>query len=56
MRSDPRPNKALIPIDSFDANLLPPDKRNPGSPDYGLWIQEHLPRNLLILVSLRELL
>jgi tetratricopeptide (TPR) repeat protein len=42
MRSDPRPNKALIPIDSFDENLLPPGKRNSSSPDYGLWIQEHL--------------
>jgi Flp pilus assembly protein TadD len=42
MPSDPRPNKALIPIDSFDSNLLPPGKRDPLSPDYGLWIQEHL--------------
>jgi tetratricopeptide (TPR) repeat protein len=42
MPSDPRPNKALIPIDSFDSNLLPPGKRDPLSPDYGLWIKEYL--------------
>lgn len=42
MPSDPRPNKALIPIDSFDSNLLPPGKRDPSLPDYGLWIQEYL--------------
>ena len=42
MRSDPRPNKVLIPIGSFDSNLLPTGKRNPLSPDYGLWIQDHL--------------
>jgi tetratricopeptide (TPR) repeat protein len=42
MPSDPRPNKVLIPIDSFDSNLLTPGKRDPRSPDYGLWIQEHL--------------
>jgi tetratricopeptide (TPR) repeat protein len=42
MRSDPRPNKVMIPIDSFDSNLLPPGKRDPRSPDYGLWIKEYL--------------
>ncbi len=42
MPSDPRPNKALIPIDSFDSNLLPPGKRDTSLPDYGLWIQEYL--------------
>jgi Flp pilus assembly protein TadD len=42
MPSDPRPNKALIPIDSFDSNLLPSGKQDPLSPNYGLWIQEHL--------------
>ncbi|MCE3018902.1 MAG: tetratricopeptide repeat protein [Pirellula sp.] len=42
MPPDPRQNKVLIPIDSFDSNLLPPDKRDTRSPDYGLCIQEHL--------------
>ncbi len=42
MPSDPLPNKVLIPIDSFDSNLLPPGKRDPLSPDYGLWIKEYL--------------
>ena len=42
MPSDPRPNKVLIPIDRFDSNLLPSGKRDPLSPDYGLWIKEYL--------------
>jgi tetratricopeptide (TPR) repeat protein len=41
MPVDPRPYKLVVPIDSFDLNLLPVGERDASSPDYGLAIQKY---------------
>jgi Flp pilus assembly protein TadD len=43
---DPLLNKFVMPIDSYDVTLLPPDKRNPNSPDFPLAISKQLTEEL----------
>jgi Flp pilus assembly protein TadD len=39
---DPLFNKFVMPIDSYDVTLLPPEKRDPNSPDFPLAISKQL--------------
>lgn len=43
---DPLSNKFVMPIDSYDVTLLPPDKRDPNSPDFPLAISKQLTEEL----------
>jgi Flp pilus assembly protein TadD len=43
---DPLINKFVMPLDSYDVTLLPPDKRDPKSPDFPLAISKQLTEEL----------
>jgi len=43
---DPLTNKFVMPIDSYDVTLLPPDKRDPSSPDFPIAISKQLTEEL----------
>ena len=44
MPVDPRPNKLIVSLDSFDPNLLPIEQRDSKAPDYARAIQKYLTR------------
>lgn len=43
---DPLLNKFVMPVSSYDITLLPPDKRDPNSPDFAIAISKQLTEEL----------